>query len=149
MKKFKWPLQRLLEIKKKKEKFEQAQLFSITEQLSQKRGEIMMQKMILKNMLIELKNEPVKTRMEKQQLFMRTSETNDKLIAKLVVEAAELEKIRTEKMAEVIKLKKFNEDLEKLRQEAKTEFITEQEKIEQKAADDATVFGFARKMVSL
>jgi flagellar biosynthesis chaperone FliJ len=48
-------------------------------------------------------------------------------------------------MAEVLKLNRFKEGLERLRWEAKREFIKEQEKLEQKDLDEIGKIGFLRK----
>ena len=44
MRRFKWRLQRVLEVKRKEEQVKRAELMQITEQLSQARGELFMQK---------------------------------------------------------------------------------------------------------
>ena len=46
-----------------------------------------------------------------------------------------------------VKVRRFKEGLEKLRVEAKAQFIREQEKIEQKEADEIVTIGFARKII--
>ena len=51
----------------------------------------------------------------------------------------------TEKIAEVLKLRRFKDGLEKLRTEAKIRFIKEQEKLEQKQLDEGATVGFVRK----
>ena len=50
-----------------------------------------------------------------------------------------------QKIAEVLKVRRFKEGLEKLRAEAKTRFIKEQEKLEQRELDESATVGFARK----
>ena len=57
----------------------------------------------------------------------------------------ELESKQREKIAEVLKLKKFKEGLEKLRVEAKMQFIKEQEKLEQQQLDEGATVLFVRK----
>ncbi|MHC5172844.1 MAG: hypothetical protein ACYSPJ_03665 [Planctomycetota bacterium] len=54
MKKFIWPLQRLLDIKVKQEDFARIELVTITEKIVIIRGQIMMQKMVLRNLFSEL-----------------------------------------------------------------------------------------------
>ena len=78
---------------------------------------------------------------------MKSSKKNDELIEKLKNTVTELETQQKEKIADVLKLKQYKEGLEKLRAEAKQEFITQQEKLEQKQADEMTAIGFSRKLL--
>jgi flagellar biosynthesis chaperone FliJ len=92
--------------------------------------------------------EKPKQRLGKQEFFLRYSVTSDKKIKKLKRRASELELQQRDKIAEVIKVKRFKEGLEKLRTEAKIRFIKEQEKFEQKELDESSTLSFARNMIS-
>jgi len=147
MKRFAWRLQRVLDIKKKEEQIKRTELLAITEQLAKTQGELLVQKMMLKNIINDLNEEPPAQRLGKQKLFLECSAVNDSLIRKLKNKIDGLKKQQKEKIAEVLKVKRYKEGLEKLRAEAKTEFITEQEKLEQKQADELTTMRFARKII--
>jgi len=147
MKRFAWRLQRVLDIRRKEEQTKRAELLEITEKLAQVRGELLIQKRLLKNIIDSLIKEHPRIRLNKQEFFLRCSATNDELIRKLESKVNELETRQREKNAEVLKVKRFKEGLEKLRVEAKTQFIKEQERLEQKDADEMTIMGFARKIV--
>ena len=147
MKRFAWRLQRVLDIKKKEEQTKSAELLGITGELAQVRGKLFIQKRILETIIGSLTEEHPRRRLDRQELFLRCSATNDELIRKLENKVNELEVRRREKIAEVLKIKRFKEGLEKLRIEAKTQFIREQEKLEQKDADEMTIMGFARKIM--
>ncbi len=147
MKSFTWRLQRVLDIKRKEEQTKKAELLEITEKLAQVRGELLIQKRLLKNIIDSLTKEHPRIRLNKQEFFLRCSATNDELIKKLESEVNELGTRQREKIAEVLKIRRFREGLEKLRVEAKTQFIKEQEKIDQKNADEMTGIGFARKIM--
>ncbi len=147
MKRFAWRLQRVLDIKGKEEQTKRVELLEITEKLAQVRGELLMQKRLLKNIIDSLTKEHSRIRLNKQEFFLRCSTTNDELIKKLESQANELEIRQKGKIAEVLKVKRFKEGLNKLRVEAKTQFIREQERLEQKDADEMTIMGFARKIV--
>ena len=58
----------------------------------------------------------------------------------------ELETKQKEKIAEVLKIRRFKEALERLREQAKKKFIEEQEKLEQKQLDEMATLSFAREM---
>jgi len=145
MKRFVWRLQRVLDIRRKEEQTKRAELLEITEKLAHARGELLMRKRMLKDMIDSLTKEHPRNRLGKQEFFLKCSATNDELINKLESKINELETRQKEKIAEVLKVKRFTEGLKKLRVEAKTQFITEQERLEQKDADEMTIMGFARK----
>ena len=147
MKRFVWRLQRVLDIKSKEEEIKRAELFAITEELARTRGELFTQKRMLKKLIDSLAEESPKKRLGKQEFFLRCSATTDELIKKLESKVNELGTRQREKIAEVLKIKRFKEGLEKLRVEAKMQFIKEQERLEQKDADEMTIMGFARKIM--
>jgi flagellar FliJ protein len=147
MKQFTWRLQRVLDIKRKEEQIIRAQLLGITEKLAQTRGELLVQKMILKNIIDDLTEEHPSMRLGKQAFFLRSSTTNDELIRKLKNNVSKLEIQQKEKIDEILKVKRYKKGLEKLRVEAKTQFIREQEKLDQKDSDEMTIMGFARKIM--
>ena len=64
----------------------------------------------------------------------------------LTVQVNQLEIEHKEKIAEVLKLRRFKEGLEKLREQAKMEFIQEQEKLDQRELDEMATVRFAREM---
>jgi flagellar biosynthesis chaperone FliJ len=145
MKRFVWRLQRVLDIRRKEEQTKRAELLEITEKLAHARGELLIRKRMLKDMIDSLTEEHPRSRLGKQEFFLKCSTINDELINKLESKINELETRQKEKIAEVLKVKRFTEGLKKLRVEAKTQFITEQERLEQKDADEMTIMGFARK----
>ena len=147
MKQFAWRLQRVLDIKQKEEQIKRVELLEMTERLSQVRGELLMQKMILNNTLNSLREENPKDRLGKQEFFLRCSKTNDELINKLENSVITLKSKQKDKIAEVLKIRRFKEGLEKLRVEAKNQFMKEQEKLEQKASEEITTVRFSRKIM--
>jgi len=148
MKKFVWRLQRVFDIKKKEEQKKQSELLAITEKLAKARGELLIRKKILENIIDSLTKENPARRLEKQEFFLKCSTTNDEVIRKLENKITGLETQQREKKAEVLKLKRFNKSLEKLRTEAKMQFIREQDRLEQKEADEMTTIRFAGKIIS-
>ena len=147
MKRFAWRLQRVLDIRKKEEQTRKAELLDITEKLAHARGELLIQKTTLRNIIDGLTEEHPGRRLGKQEFFLRCSVTSDELIKKLESKTNELKARQKEKIAQIITVKRFRKGLEKLRAEAKTQFIKEQEKIEQREADEMTIIGFTRKIM--
>ena len=145
MKRFEWRLQRVLEIKKKEEQKVRAELFQLTESLAQTRGELLRRRKMLENLINGLAEENPKKPLGKQEFFLRYSATSDEQIRKLEDEKKGLESQQKEKIAEVLKVKRFKEGMEKLRVEAKLQFIKEQEKLEQKEMDEGAAISFILK----
>ncbi|MBW8001509.1 MAG: hypothetical protein FVQ80_05755 [Planctomycetes bacterium] len=147
MKRFAWRLQRVLDIKTKEAQKKKGELLEITEKLAQTRSELLKQKIILRELIENITKVNPTKRMGIQEFFLKSSTTNDELIKKLDFKIIELEMLKKNKIAEVIKVRKFRKGLEKLRDEAKIQFIKEQEKLEQAQDDEKTTMRFARKIM--
>jgi len=145
MKRFVWRLQRVLDIKKKEEQKTRAELLELTEKIAKRRGELIMQRKIVEDIIAGLTSENPKKRLGKQEFFLRYSATSDEQIKKLKDKISKLESQQREKIAEVLKVRRFKEGLEKLRAEAKIQFIKEQEKLEQKELDEGATVSFVRR----
>ncbi len=145
MKRFVWRLQRVLEIKKKEEQKTRAELFGLTEGLAQTRAELFARQKMLESIIEGLTEGNPKKRLGEQEFFLRYSTASDEQIKKLKNNIKELESQQREKIAEVLKVRRFKEGLEKLRVEAKIQFIKEQEKLEQKELDEGATISFVRK----
>jgi len=149
MKRFVWRLQRVLDIKKKEEQKTRAELLELTEKIAKRRGELIMQRKIVEDIIAGLTSENPKKRLGKQEFFLRYSATSDEQIKKLKDKISKLESQQREKIAEVLKVRRFKEGLEKLRAEAKIQFIKEQEKLEQKELDEGATVSFVRRKVPI
>lgn len=145
MKRFVWRLQRVLDIKTKEEQLKRMELFRLTENLAIKRSELLMRQRTLRELMAEIAEGPSAGRLGMQEFFLRNAGTDDQIIRRLQGEINDLEVQQKAKTAEVLTAKRFKEGLEKLRTEAKTRFIAEQEKLEQKEMDDRSTIAFARK----
>ena len=145
MKRFVWRLQRVLDIRKKEEQKVRVELLELTERLAQTRGELLAQRQVLENIINGLIGENPDKRLGKQEFFLRYSAATDEQIKKLEDKVNELKLQQRDKIAEVLKLKKFIEGMEKLRTEAKMRFIVEQEKLEQNQFDERATVSFVRK----
>ncbi len=146
MKRFVWRLQRVLDIKTKEEQVKKVELVKLTEKIAQTRSKLLTQKRILDNIIDDLTGQHPKKRLSKQEFFLRCSVTNDEVIKELKEKLSKLESAQKQKIAEVLKARRFKEGLEKLRAQAKARFIKEQEKLEQKELDERATVSFARKL---
>ncbi len=148
MKRFVWRLQRVLDIRKKEEQKARAELLELTERLAQTRGELLMQQKMLEDIINGLTGENPKKRLGKQEFFLKFSAASDEQIKELEDKVKGLESQQRDKIAEVLKVRRFKEGLEKLRTEAKMRFIREQEKLEQKQLDEGATVSFVRRAQS-
>ena len=148
MKRFVWRLQRVLDIRKKEEQKARAELLELTERLAQTRGELLMQQKMLEDIINGLTGENPKKRLGKQEFFLKFSAASNEQIKKLKDKVNELELQQRDKIAEVLKLRRFKEGLERIRTEAKMRFITEQERLEQKQLDEGATVSFVRRAQS-
>ena len=78
---------------------------------------------------------------------MRHSAVTNKQIKKLESKIGEFESQQRKKIAEVLKVKRFKEGLEKIRAEAKMQFIRKEERLEQKELDEGATIRFVRKVI--
>ncbi|UCE49058.1 MAG: hypothetical protein JSW47_02735 [Phycisphaerales bacterium] len=147
MKRFKWRLERVLDIKTKQEQKERAELLELTERLAERRAELLMRQKMLKDVIRGLAQADPKQRLSEQEFFLRHAATSDEEIEKLMNQVSELESQQKKKIAEVLEIRRLKEGLEKLRAEAKRRFIEEQEKLEQKALDETAAVSFVRKAI--
>lgn len=136
MKKFVWPYQRLLDIKNKQERAMRAELVLMTEEAIGIRGRIMMLKMLLRNMLSELKERSGKKQITHQAEFMRHVHVKDAEILRLQVELDQVEQKRNEKLKEIMKLQKFRKSLERLRAKALADYQMALNRHDQNELDD-------------
>jgi flagellar FliJ protein len=148
MKRFVWRLQRVLDLRTKEEQKARAELLQLTEKLAETKSELLTWRKMLEEIINGLSAGNPKKRLGRQEFFLRYSAASDEQIKKLENMVKELEAKQREKIAEVLKLKRFKEGLEKLRAEAKIQFINEQEKLDQQQLDEGATVLFVRKTKS-
>jgi flagellar FliJ protein len=145
MKRFVWRLQRVLDIRIKEEQKARGDLLKLTEKLAQTQSELLAWRKMLEEIINDLSMENPKKRLGRQEFFLRYSAESDDRIKTLEEKVKELESRQRDKIAEVLELRRFKEGLEKLRTQAKMQFIKEQEKLDQQQLDEGATVGFVRK----
>ena len=145
MKKFIWPLQRLLDIKKKQEDFARMELVGITEQIVTIRGQIMMQKTLLRRVFSELNQLEPQQRMQRQRECMKYAHVIDAKINTLGQTLQQVEQERKKKMEAVMALRKLTKSLEQLRTKSLIRYHKELNQAEQKQLDEYIMTACARK----
>jgi len=146
MKRFVWRLQRVLDIKTKEEQIKKIELFKLTEKLAQAQNRLLRRQQILEELIDGINKKKSQQKLSEQEFFLKTSTTIDEQLKKLKAELNNLKLKRKQKTAEVLKVRRFREGLGKLREQAKRDFIVEQEKLEQKELDEIAGILFVRKM---
>jgi flagellar biosynthesis chaperone FliJ len=145
MKRFVWRLQKVLDVRTKEEQLRQTELFQLTEQLAQKRTELLLRQRILQDLMTDLAGRESAGRWRAQEFFLRQAATDDAEMRRLQEDIADLEVRQRQKMAEVLAVRRCKEGLEKLRAQAREQFMQEQERLEQKELDERTTMAFARR----
>jgi len=143
MNRFTWRLQRVLDVRTKEEQLRRIELFQLAEQLAAKRSELLMRQQILQNLLAEIRSDRSPQRLGSQEFFLRRAAVDDEQIRRLREEIAVLETRHKEKTAEVLAIRRFKEGLERLRTQAKEQYVQEQERLEQRELDERTTIAFA------
>ncbi len=147
MKKFVWRLQKVLEINQKRQQAKKAELFKITQKLALARANLLAQQRILLDLIESVARQIAAERLDHQQLLLKSTRKNDELIKKYRDEIRQLEQDQKRLTAEFLKIKRFTESLENLREQDKRKFIVEQEKLEQKEMDEHTSMRFAGRLI--
>lgn len=124
-----------------------SELVAVTERAVAVRSQIMVRRAALRKMLAELSEKKGKQRLSEQEFFLKYAHVSDEEIKKLELKLAGLEKLRQRKIQEIMKIRRFRKGLERLRAEAKAQFLKEEEKREQKDLDDKTIMSFAWKII--
>lgn len=147
MKSFTWRLQRLLDVKIIDEKCRTMELAKVTKYLEETETMIIKHKRMLEQIISEISQKNKNDRLQVQEFFMKYSGGSDDIIKKLTQKMVELQDERKKKLEELIKAKRYREGLEKLKEQAKTKFIQEQERLYQKQLDDEAGMKIARKIL--
>ncbi len=148
MRRFHWRLQQVLDVKVQQEHVLRSALMSLMEQIAMRRQDMVMRKAELRSMLSDLAGASIDERMLMQETVMRSAARAEAQVLALNQEVARLTADRTEKTAQLIKLRKSQERLENMREEARREHVYEQLRAEQKEFDENAQIAFAREAAS-
>ncbi|HUT61439.1 MAG TPA: hypothetical protein VNA25_26630 [Phycisphaerae bacterium] len=144
MRRFKWPLQRLLDITANREEALRRELFELSRRIAAVRREILRRRAVLRHLLSELAVQQIHRRIADQEVFMRCAEPEERLIGQFNEQLGAAERQRADKTAELMKTRSSRKTLERLREEARQNHMREQFKLEQKQFDETAHLTFAR-----
>jgi len=145
MKRFVWRLQKVLDVKTKQEEIQRIELFRLTQQLTEKQSELLLCQRVLRDLIDGISQDRSSQRLTAQEFFLKQAATSDEQIRGLKNQVAELKARQKEKTAELLAVRRSKEGLERLRAQAREQFMREQDKLEQKELDDRSTMAFARR----
>ena len=149
MKRFQWPLQRLLDVTIQRELAARAKLFALSRRIADVHRKIFHHQASLRIALAELSNQNLEKRLPEQQVFMQCSEAEEEKLDILRENLRVLKKQRSDQIDIFTKTKSSRETLERLREESLQRHEREMIKEQQKQLDENAQTAFARKMISL
>lgn len=147
MKRFKWPLQRLLDVTVQRERAIRAKLFSLSRRIAAVHREIFCYQASLRGVLAELAETKLEKRLPEQQVFMQCSEAQEARLDQLRENLNSLKQQRAEEIAAFTKTKSSREALERLKEESLQRYMTEMIRQQQKQLDENAQTAFARKLI--
>jgi flagellar biosynthesis chaperone FliJ len=145
MRRFHWPLERVLTVAEQRELAVRSEVLTLLEQITLFRQQIIQHKAMLRQMLQDLGELDIMERMTMQNVFMRAHTRIKREVNSLEDQVRELSDKRREKVAQLVKLRKRKETLENMRQDARREHEREEMKFEQKQFDENAQIAFARQ----
>ncbi|MCH8193586.1 MAG: hypothetical protein IIA65_06175 [Planctomycetes bacterium] len=142
---FVWRLQRVLDLKEKVEKVQEAGLLRLTEELATARMIYLHEKRQLNKTMTAIARSSPDQRLLQQQFSLKYAAYDNERLRQQSLTLQQMETLQKEKIAELVELKQAREGMQKMRAEAKRAFETEQEKRQQKESDDLANSAFAHK----
>ncbi len=144
MKRFKWKLQRVLDIKTQHERALRSDLFALAQAIARVREEILERRTVLRVLLAELADRRLADRLPELAVFMEFSAVEERRIERLGARLGDLESERAEKQRRFLEARATCKTLKRLREEARSAHMRDVGKREQMAFDESAHTAFAR-----
>ena len=145
MKRFHWPLQRLYDVTAQRELALRSVLMRLLQQVARRRQQVVQRKAGLRSMLADLAEGGIERRLERQALVMDQADRCRLEIVQLGEQIESLTAERARNSAELTRLRKSKETLERMRDEARHEHVRVERNLEQKQFDETAQIAFARQ----
>jgi len=149
MKRFTWPLERLLQVTGQRERVVRSELFKLAGQIAQVRREMVRRQAVVRSVLADLAGQAAEVRLPQQQLFLGWSEIEIRQGEALRGELRRMEGVREERMRQLVTVRQSRRKLEQLRHRAWREYQRQVAQWEQKQLDETAQIGFVRKAQSV
>jgi len=145
MKRFHWPLQRLLDVTIQRERALRAEVFDLSRRIARAHGALFDRRAAVRGALAEIAALPSPRRLPVQETFMGGAEAEIRRIRRMEQELRELQQRRAEKLSALERARSKRQTLERLREEARRRHEQEVLKLEQKQLDESSQSAFVRR----
>jgi flagellar export protein FliJ len=148
MKRFDWPLQKLLDVTVQRERAQRADLAAVNGRIHQTQEQIDRRRELIRTLMEDLAGQSLDDRIANQQTFHSFSQACENEIARLAGIKAKLGKEKDRLTEELLSLRSERQTLETLREEAWKQYCAEVQRQEQKELDDTVNTAFARRIMT-
>ncbi len=142
MKRFRWPLQRVLDVTEKRESAARAAVAAVNGQIRLTDEAITARREMLAGLLEEMSRLSLTARIANQGVWMVSCPGKDPKLEKLTARRDGLLRLRDRRMGELAEIRKQRKIYEKLRSKALEEYRRQLRKDEQKQLDESAAIGF-------
>ena len=148
MRRFHWPLQRLLDVTNQREKARRAELLDLSRQIARLRQQILLQQASVRSLLAELADMDLPLRLRMHADFQACCRAAQQRVEQLQASLTSLADQRSAKARLLMEARKKRQTLERLRDEARQEHARQQGRIEQRRFDEVAHVAKARQMIA-
>lgn len=145
MKRFRWRLQRVLDITAKREQALRLELFALARALVRVRQEIVARQAAVRTLLADLGRRTLVERLAEQTVVLACAAAEERILRGLRRRVADLEAQRAEKTRRFRQVRATRQTLERLREEARHRYLREMAAREQAQFDEVSHIAFARR----
>jgi len=145
MKRFKWPLQCLLDVTIQREKVLQSELMRLAPAMARVRQDLIRRRAIIRQQLEDLADANLPDRIARQEVFMKFSRSTQKQIERIEKQLSDLKRRRREMMAKLVEVRNSRDVLERQREEDRRQHLRAEVRLEQKAFDESAQVSFVRQ----
>ena len=145
MKRFRWKLQRVLDIKRQRERALRHDLFMLAQEIARVQEAILERRTRLRTVLEELARRSLADRIAEQAVFMQFAGVEEAVIRRLQARRHELDEVRSETQQRFLEVRASCKMLVRLREEAYRAYVREVGKREQATFDESAHVAYARR----
>jgi flagellar biosynthesis chaperone FliJ len=148
MKRFQWPLQRVLDVTLQRERALRMDLFRLSQKIAGVHRKIFRRQAVLRETLGELAARNVGQRLPEQQVVMQCSPAERARLDRMRADLQDLQKLRSDTIDTFIKTRSSRRTLERLLEEASRQHTADMLREEQKQLDESSQVAFVRERLS-
>ncbi len=142
MKRFSWPLQRLLDVTRQRELATQSQLGLINAQIQRLGQALSRRRRMLQDLLEQLSHEGIQQRIVQQAAWMACSPGQDRRIKQILQDLDQLKAKRQQALERLAEIRKSRMSYEKIREKAHEKWKQQVGRLEQQQLDEAAAIRF-------